>query len=384
MKTGDQDFIELAEGGDVNEFMEKLKQLEHEPNSVLVIEGEVLSKLLDDERSQADFIKYSSLATSVVCCRCAPTQKAELVRAIKKNLNKVIACIGDGGNDVAMIQKADVGIGLEGKEGTQAALSSDFSITEFKAILPLFLWMGRLSYLRTGLLSNFIFHRGLIVSIIQFLYTVMYGFSPVPLYNGYLLLGYATIFTCLPVFCLVFDEDVTYQQVIHHPKLYKIMQQGRELSILNFLAWASMSIYEAVTMFLVLYFLFNPTFLDLVTISFTALILIEMLNIVLAVHKLHPMIVAGIFVSLGTYALCLFAFRDWFMLGKIDGEFFLIILLIVSPAWLPVFIAWTITVCLKPTELQRARARAMLGVRNPERVGPFHQKLLDESQNYKT
>lgn len=40
--------------------------------------------------------------------------------------------IGDGGNDVGMIQEAHVGIGIEGKEGKQAALASDYSIREFQ------------------------------------------------------------------------------------------------------------------------------------------------------------------------------------------------------------------------------------------------------------
>jgi len=51
--------------------------------------------------------------------------------------------IGDGGNDVAMITEAHVGIGIFGKEGMQAALSSDFSITEFKHLKKLLFWHGR-------------------------------------------------------------------------------------------------------------------------------------------------------------------------------------------------------------------------------------------------
>jgi len=90
-------------------------------------------------------------APCVMICRCSPTQKAEIVRIMSNEDsytkdNKITSlAIGDGGNDVAMIQESHVGIGLFGKEGKQAALSSDFSITEFKHLKNLLFWHGRLA-----------------------------------------------------------------------------------------------------------------------------------------------------------------------------------------------------------------------------------------------
>ena len=86
-------------------------------------------------------------------CRCSPTQKAIVAQQIKDTTGKVIACIGDGGNDVAMIQKADVGLGIVGKEGMQASLAADFSVTKFCNIKKLIIWHGRLSYKRSASLS---------------------------------------------------------------------------------------------------------------------------------------------------------------------------------------------------------------------------------------
>jgi phospholipid-translocating ATPase len=106
------------------------------------------------------------LAPAVICCRCAPTQKSEITEELKKVYKKIVCSIGDGGNDVGMIMSSSIGIGIEGKEGMQAALCSDVSVKEFRAIRKLFLWHGRLSYVRTALLTNFIIHRGLIISII--------------------------------------------------------------------------------------------------------------------------------------------------------------------------------------------------------------------------
>jgi phospholipid-translocating ATPase len=86
---------------------------------------------------------------------------------MKKYTNTRTLSIGDGGNDVGMIQEAHVGIGIVGKEGKQASLAADFSILEFKALKLLLLWHGRLSYKRSAVLAQFVIHRGLIISIIQ-------------------------------------------------------------------------------------------------------------------------------------------------------------------------------------------------------------------------
>lgn len=122
-----------------------------------------------------------------------------------------------------MILSGNVGIGIEGKEGMQAALSSDFSIKEFQSIGKLLLWHGRLSYVRTALLTNFVIHRGLIISVIQVCFTISFQFTSIQVYNGYLMLGYATVFTMMPVFALICTQDVTPRQVFDYPILYKLL-----------------------------------------------------------------------------------------------------------------------------------------------------------------
>ena len=107
-----------------------------------------------------------------------------------------------------MILEADVGIGIVGKEGMQASLAADFSILQFNYLRRLILWHGRLSYKRSAVLSQFVIHRGLIISIIQAIFTIIFYFVSIPIYNGYLMMGYTTIYTQLPVFTIVLDEDV--------------------------------------------------------------------------------------------------------------------------------------------------------------------------------
>ena len=96
----------------------------------LLIDGISLSEATKKENIHL-FLKLAMSARCVCCCRCAPSQKREITVRLKK-MGKRVLGIGDGGNDVGMIQEAHVGIGIEGKEGKQAALASDFSIREFQ------------------------------------------------------------------------------------------------------------------------------------------------------------------------------------------------------------------------------------------------------------
>lgn len=164
---------------------------------------------------------------------------------MKKYTNgKRIAGVGDGGNDVGMILEADVGIGIVGKEGMQASLASDFSILEFGNLRKLILWHGRLSYKRSAVLSQFVIHRGLIISVIQGIFIILFYFVAIPVYNGFLMLGYATVYTSLPVFSLVFDRDANVDAVLKFPPLYKTLQKGRNLNFKTFCIWVWKSLFQ--------------------------------------------------------------------------------------------------------------------------------------------
>lgn len=113
--------------------------------NVLVMDGDMLEYTLSNPECKYIFIRMAMKAPCVMICRCSPTQKAEIVRIMSQEQNITSLAIGDGGNDVAMIQESHVGIGIFGKEGKQAALSSDFSIEEFSHIKNLMFWHGRQS-----------------------------------------------------------------------------------------------------------------------------------------------------------------------------------------------------------------------------------------------
>jgi phospholipid-translocating ATPase len=122
----------------------------------------------------------------------------------------------------------------------------------------------------------------------------MFYFTSVPIYNGYLMLGYATIYTSSPVFSIVFDEDVDLNAVIKFPNLYKILQKGRNLNTKTFLIWCFKSIYQGAVIMIGTVSLFDEEYLNIVSITFTSLVFIELLNVYLEVNFYYFFIISKI------------------------------------------------------------------------------------------
>jgi len=163
------------------EAQDHLDFLRSKTDACLLIDGESLSLLLTHFKDE--FISLAVRLPTVVACRCSPTQKADVAKLIRQYTKKRICCIGDGGNDVSMIQAADVGVGIVGKEGRQASLAADFSIEQFCHLTKLLVWHGRNSYKRSAKLAQFVIHRGLIISVCQTMYSIAIKFEPEGLYK---------------------------------------------------------------------------------------------------------------------------------------------------------------------------------------------------------
>ncbi|CAG8497306.1 89_t:CDS:10 [Rhizophagus irregularis] len=217
----------------IEDAHEELISLQTKGDFCLVIDGESLQIYMD--HYQYEFIELA-VELPVV---------ADITKLIKKFSNKRVCCIGDGGNDVSMIQAADVGVGIVGKEGKQASLAADFSVTQFSFLTKLLLWHGRNSYKRSAKLAQFVIHRGLIISVIQAVFSAIFYFAPIALYQGILIVGYSTVYTMAPVFSLVLDKDVREDIALQFPELYKDLIKGRSLSLKTFFQWLMISVYQA-------------------------------------------------------------------------------------------------------------------------------------------
>lgn len=291
--------------------LETLDFLRHKTDACLLIDGESLSLMLSQFRSA--FITVAVTLPAVVACRCSPTQKAEVAELIRQHTKKRVCCIGDGGNDVSMIQAADVGIGIVGKEGRQASLAADFSITQFHHITKLLVWHGRNSYKRSAKLGQFIMHRGLIISACQTMYSIASHFDPKGLFINWLMVGYATVYTNAPVFSLVLDKDVDEELANLYPELYKELKSGRSLSYQSFFGWVFISVYQgAVIQGLSQLLLSTTTGKRLISVSFTALVLNELIMVAIAVTTWHPIMIFCIVGTALVYAASIPFLGDYF------------------------------------------------------------------------
>ncbi|XP_049763224.1 probable phospholipid-transporting ATPase IIA isoform X1 [Schistocerca cancellata] len=315
----------------------ELNTFRKKQDCALVISGDSLEVCL--QYYQHEFLELACGCPAVVCCRCSPTQKAEVVRLIQRHTGKRAAAVGDGGNDVSMIQAADAGIGIQGQEGLQASLAADFSIPQFQHLARLLLVHGRRSYKRSAALSQFVIHRGLIISTMQAVFSSVFYFSSVPLYQGFLMVGYATLYTMFPVFSLVLDKDVSSKIALTYPELYKELSKGRSLSYKTFFMWVLISIYQGGVIMYGALILFEDEFIHIVAISFTALILTELIMVALTIRTWHYIMVLAEFFSLGLYILSLIVMKDSFDSSFIQTTDFLWkVLVITLVSCLPLYI----------------------------------------------
>uniref|UniRef100_A0A8D0EIM7 Phospholipid-transporting ATPase n=1 Tax=Strix occidentalis caurina TaxID=311401 RepID=A0A8D0EIM7_STROC len=277
----------------------ELNAFRRKHDCALVISGDSLEMCL--KYYEYEFMELACQCPAVVCCRCAPTQKAQIVRLLQERTGKLTCAVGDGGNDVSMIQEADCGVGVEGKEGKQASLAADFSITQFKHLGRLLMVHGRNSYKRSAALSQFVIHRSLCISTMQAVFSSVFYFASVPLYQGFLIIGYSTIYTMFPVFSLVLDKDVKSEVAMLYPELYKDLLKGRPLSYKTFLIWVLISIYQGSIIMYGALLLFESEFVHIVAISFTSLILTELLMVALTIQTWHWLMIVAELLSLSCY-----------------------------------------------------------------------------------
>ncbi|KNE99199.1 hypothetical protein PSTG_07507 [Puccinia striiformis f. sp. tritici PST-78] len=296
---------------------EKLKKqlefLQQKQDCCLVIDGESLQTSLT--YYEQEFIEVTTKLPIVVACRCSPTQKADIAKLIRSYTKKRVCCIGDGGNDVSMIQAADVGIGIVGKEGKQASLAADFSINQFSFLTKLLVWHGRNSYKRSAKLAQFVIHRGLIISVIQAVFSSVLYFAPVAIYQGWLMMGYATCYTMAPVFSLVLDQDVNEDVALLYPELYKELTKGRSLSYKSFFTYFMSAVFQGGVIMILSLILFENEFLNIVSISFTSLILTELLMVALEITTWHRYMIVAEVVTLMIYLTSMAFLPEFFDLS---------------------------------------------------------------------
>ncbi|KAI1452393.1 phospholipid-translocating P-type ATPase [Annulohypoxylon moriforme] len=290
-------------------------------HSVLVVDGHTLGVIEKDDSLKIMFYDLAVRMDSVICCRASPSQKAGLVQAIRQTVpSSLTLAIGDGSNDIAMIQASHVGIGISGREGLQAARVADYSIAQFRFLQRLLLVHGRWMYLRTGKYILATFWKELVFYIIQAQYQHFNGYTGTSIYESWSLTVFNALFTSLPVILLgIFEKDLKAETLLAVPELYAFGQRSEAFNFKKYLSWMLSGAIDTVIIFMMVWGFFkdilfteNNSLFPLGQLAFTvAVILINVKILILECHHKTA-------ITFGGFAISIIGWFVWnFFIGAI-------------------------------------------------------------------
>ncbi|KAJ3576870.1 hypothetical protein NP233_g101 [Leucocoprinus birnbaumii] len=194
---------------------------------VLVVDGAALLEAFADEENKALLLRLATLCEGVICCRVSPLQKALVVRLVKDGLGSMTLAIGDGANDVSMIQAADVGVGISGEEGLQAVNSSDYAIAQFRYLKRLLLVHGHWSYARNGMMILNFFYKNVVPTGVLWWFQIYCGWSGSFAFDYVYILLWNSIWTIAPVIGIgLFDRFLDSHVLMQVPEIYHYGREG--------------------------------------------------------------------------------------------------------------------------------------------------------------
>ncbi|KAF0683545.1 Aste57867_24402 [Aphanomyces stellatus] len=393
---------------DIDEIRETLEKYQQVPmmdastptEKALIIDGETLELAL--LHCPDLLLNVAEQCTAVIACRVSPAQKAELVLLVKDNVDgSITLAIGDGANDVSMIQAAHVGIGISGQEGMQAANSSDYSIAQFRFLKRLLFVHGRWNYVRMSTLILYIFYKNVMMNMTQYCFMIYSGFSGQKYFLEWGLQGYNIIFTALPIVLVgACDQDLPDYLCEAFPKLYSVGQSNRKFNTLVVGQWVMSCIWEStvICLFTVYGLKLDNTSVPMWTLgscAFTCVILIVNLKLMLNqnLHSLwHAMVytfsigmwwVLAVVVSSSTF---FFVWRNAFSLIKAASFWLLVPIVIITALtrdvyWKGILRNFYPSYTNLAQEVHclgwRARAEYLLSYPPPENFHPSHDMCAE-------
>lgn len=165
--------------------------------------------ILKSQSLSEKFFKLGLISKSVICCRVTGRQKSQVVSLVKRKGNWITLAVGDGTNDVPMIMEANIGVGLQGKEGTQAVRSADYAICKFKFLQRLLLVHGRNGYRRISAFICYYFYKNIILVFAEIYFVFFSGFSGQPYFPELLPILYNAVWTSWPcIFAFSIECDL--------------------------------------------------------------------------------------------------------------------------------------------------------------------------------
>ena len=180
---------------------------------------------MKDEELKEKFAEISYQCPTVIACRLSPIQKSQLVRLIKESNfdGKFVltAAIGDGGNDISMIQEAHVGLGIIGLEGNAAAKAADFAFTKFCHLQRTLFVHGHWYYRRLANVVQYSFYKNVACFTCQLYFAAYSNWSAQTLFESMFLFLFNTIYVCIPVVIYgLGEQNYSPEKLLDKPHLY--------------------------------------------------------------------------------------------------------------------------------------------------------------------
>lgn len=292
---------------DAHETIKETTSLDGKAAVVLVVDGFTLGTIFEEETALEKFFDISCRCRSAICCRMTPAQKAEVVRMFKKHTKQVTLAIGDGANDVPMIQASSIGIGIMGLEGSQAELCSDYAIPKFRFLKRLLMVHGRYSLYRDAHCILYSIYKNVFITVGMIGYSFYCGFSGQTFIDSWYLALFSVAFCAIqPMLVGILDKDVSEELAESVPQLYPpLSREKMYFSAPYIFKWLSDGFIEGVFSFLVLiYFFATPEniyngrtgcLFDYGMFFFTALVLVTNIRVSIQLAY-HNLLISGVMV----------------------------------------------------------------------------------------
>jgi phospholipid-transporting ATPase len=247
--------IDLEETPDAAKFIEDAIDQVSEAKKIgqkasFIVDGKSLERILQAETFER-FRQLGLMVNSAVCCRVTPLQKASVV-AMFQELGSTCLGVGDGANDVSMIQEARVGIGILGLEGSQAERAADYAIPRFRHLRRLLAIHGRYSLIRNSQLVQYSFYKNIVYSLTQVFYSFYNAYSGQTIYDSWVIVFFNMAFTFFPPMVMgILDYDVRDSYLSKHPKLYAELRSpfAIRMSRASSLVWMMLALFHAWVIF---------------------------------------------------------------------------------------------------------------------------------------
>ncbi|KAG1338873.1 phospholipid-transporting ATPase 1 [Cocos nucifera] len=338
----------------------------------LIIDGTSLVYILETELEE-ELFKAATVCDVVLCCRVAPLQKAGIVALIKNRTDDMTLAIGDGANDVSMIQMADVGVGISGQEGRQAVMASDFAMGQFRFLVPLLLVHGHWNYQRMAYMILYNFYRNAVFVFMLFWYVLYTAFSLTTAITEWSSVLYSVIYTALPTIVVgILDKDLSRKTLLKYPQLYGSGQREERYNLKLFILTMMDTVWQSLAIFFIPFLAYRHSTIDgssLGDLWTLAVVILVNIHLAMDVFRWNWITHASIWGCIVATAICVIIIDSipvlpgyWAIYDVMGtGLFWLLLLGIAVAGMVPRFAMKAFTEYFFPSDIQIAREQEKFG-----------------------